>query len=62
LPNSYVAVYNRWGQKIFETRHYLNNWDGRTSTGEKVSNGTYFYVVIDSEGVEYTGYLSVSGQ
>lgn len=62
LPNSYVAVYNRWGQKIFETRHYLNNWDGRSSTGEKVSNGTYFYVVIDSDGVEYTGSLSVSGQ
>ena len=61
-PDSYVAVYNRWGQKIFETSHYLNNWDGRTSTGEKVPNGTYFYVVIDPNGVEFTGPLSVSGQ
>ena len=62
LPDSYVAVYNRWGQKIFETTRYLNNWDGRTSTGERVPNGTYFYVVVDPNGVEFTGSLSVSGQ
>jgi gliding motility-associated-like protein len=45
-----VIIYNRWGEKMYE---YTNNesapelllWDGVTSSGNKVSEGTYFYVV-----------------
>jgi gliding motility-associated-like protein len=45
-----VIIYNRWGEKMYE---YINNestpelllWDGVTSSGNKASEGTYFYVV-----------------
>ena len=33
-----LEVYNRWGQPVFETNDYLNNWGG-----EEVTDGTYFY-------------------
>ena len=58
---SYISIYNRWGQKLFETYDYLNNWDGRTSTGERVKNGTYYYIIIDPDGNEYSGHISVIG-
>ena len=62
LPaGSLVSIYNRWGQKLFETQNYLNNWDGRTSTGERVKDGTYYYIIVDPQGVKYTGHVSIIG-
>ena len=40
-----LVVLNRWGEKIFSQQPYLNNWDGRTSSGLEVPNGTYFYIL-----------------
>lgn len=36
-----VTVFNRWGQVIFESTNYNNNW-----RAQGVSDGTYFYEVI----------------
>ncbi len=40
-----LVILNRWGEKIFSQQPYLNNWDGRTSSGLEVPNGTYFYIL-----------------
>ena len=40
-----LVVLNRWGETIFSQQPYLNNWDGRTSGGLEVPNGTYFYIL-----------------
>jgi gliding motility-associated-like protein len=37
-------VYNRWGEKLFETTNINEGWDG-TYKGEKVEQGTYMYYV-----------------
>lgn len=37
------VVYNRWGNKIFETNLPSLNWDGKTSDGQELPSGTYFY-------------------
>jgi gliding motility-associated-like protein len=37
------VVYNRWGNKIFETNSPSLNWDGKTSDGQELPSGTYFY-------------------
>jgi len=46
IPHSYsqyyLAVYNRWGQLIFETRDFNVGWNG-THQGEFVRLGTYTY-------------------
>lgn len=39
-----VIVFNRWGNKIFESNNYQNNWDG-THNGIPVPVGAYYYVV-----------------
>lgn len=38
----YFAVYNRWGEKVFETENKQEGWDG-TIKGEKAKMGVYVY-------------------
>ncbi len=45
-----VIIMNRWGDKVFVASPYTNNWSGQCNTGiliagEKVTDGTYFYVL-----------------
>jgi len=42
-------IYNRWGNKIYETKHNTIIWDGRTTSGEPCSDGTYFYIIQSDE-------------
>lgn len=37
------VVYNRWGVKVFETNTPALNWDGKTTDGQELPTGTYFY-------------------
>lgn len=52
--NNYLfTIYNRWGYKVFEFRNDKNNPDincnecfkGMNATGQKLSAGTYFYIL-----------------
>lgn len=42
-----VVIYNRWGNKVFETDHYLNTpsdgWDGGNA-----SDGVYYWVITNA--------------
>lgn len=49
FPNNKVVVYNRWGNKIFQTINYNNTdnvWDGKAN-GQTISDGTYIYIIVD---------------
>ena len=39
-----VNVFNRYGNKVYESKNYNNNWDG-TYKGKPVPDGTYYGVV-----------------
>ncbi|MGB3946976.1 MAG: choice-of-anchor L domain-containing protein, partial [Bacteroidia bacterium] len=39
-PPASLLIFNRFGNKIFESTNYLNDW-----TGSKYSDGTYFFVL-----------------
>ncbi len=43
-------VYNRWGQILFMSKSDRIIWDGNTISGEKVSPGTYYYIVEITNG------------
>lgn len=43
-PQHYVVVFNRWGNMVYETSNYQNNWGG-TYNGQILPVGTYFYVL-----------------
>ncbi len=49
-PNCTVLVYNRYGQKIFESVGYKTPWDGRFK-GELQPMGAYVYSIDPGDGV-----------
>ena len=53
-PNSQLFIYNRWGQKIYKSDDYLNNWDG-----ENYSDGTYYYILLRPEKKSVQGYFTM---
>jgi gliding motility-associated-like protein len=57
-PGSRLVIFNRWGNKVFESTDYKNNWNGGS-----LSDGTYYYVlaVADKEATVRRGYLSILG-
>ncbi|MFN3916404.1 MAG: choice-of-anchor L domain-containing protein [Flavobacteriales bacterium] len=45
-PNTTLMVYNRWGDLVYESSNYQNNWNGtHYKSGAKLSDGTYFYII-----------------
>jgi|GEM_PF-2111556 len=46
LAGSHLIIFDRWGEKVYETTDYANNWGGTyMNTGNKVPDGTYYYVL-----------------
>ena len=59
-PNTALSIFNRWGQKIYHSDNYQNDWDGRNgNNGQVVPSGTYYYVVVYSNGESETGHVTV---
>jgi len=52
-----VKIYNRWGQPVYETSDYNNEWGG-TKNGEDLPDGVYFYS-IKCDSKEYTGSINL---
>jgi gliding motility-associated-like protein len=57
-----IDILNRWGNVVYSSSKYENNWDGRSNTGvysgTQLPIGTYFYVLtIHDNGKKYTGYI-----
>lgn len=44
VESFYLAVYNRWGQLVFESDNPSDKWDG-TYKGKDCDLGTYFYML-----------------
>ncbi|MFM1875459.1 MAG: hypothetical protein RL266_1196 [Bacteroidota bacterium] len=50
FPDHKLMVFNRWGDLVYESAPYLNDWHGQTPNaklrlaGDEVVNGTFFYV------------------
>ncbi len=59
-PNNELCIYNRWGNEVYRTTGYNNEWDGRWN-GYDLPDGTYFYYLKlnDEENREFKGYLQI---
>jgi gliding motility-associated-like protein len=43
-PN-HLMIYNRWGNIVFETNNYQNDWAGTDNKGVDLPDGTYYYIL-----------------
>jgi gliding motility-associated-like protein len=59
-PDVVVRVFNRWGNLVFESEGYVENWDG-THNNELLPMGTYYYVIElnDAASTVYKGHVSI---
>ena len=62
-PGNKIWIYNRWGNLIFKTHDYSNNWSGQSNVsglyiGKKVPSGTYFYILdLNNKTKPLQGYI-----
>ena len=61
FPDNTVTIFNRWGDKVFETSGYDNDtniFDGTSDQGNELPDGTYYYVINKGDGSDkLNGYL-----
>jgi gliding motility-associated-like protein/fimbrial isopeptide formation D2 family protein/uncharacterized repeat protein (TIGR01451 family) len=58
LDGTKFAVYNRWGDLMYEDDNYKNNWGG-TYNGAPVPDATYFYIMELADGQRFQGFVEV---
>ncbi|WP_028872086.1 T9SS C-terminal target domain-containing protein, partial [Psychroserpens burtonensis] len=57
-PDNSIEIYNRWGNIVYETKGYRNDFDGTSNgravlgEGDKLPVGTYYYVIDLGNGSE----------
>lgn len=57
-----LSVFNRYGQLVFEEDNYVDTFCGQTDTGDRLSTGTYFYVIeLERESTKLDQGLVVKG-
>lgn len=59
-----LEVYNRWGNRIYRSKDYKNDWNGITTEGihigDQVPAGTYYYIVMADNKDKYVGYITIN--
>jgi gliding motility-associated-like protein len=60
--NMKVDIFNRWGQSIWSTGNYNNTsnaFKGLNNQGQKVADGTYFYIITTEDNAVMKGWLEI---
>ncbi|UTW60786.1 gliding motility-associated C-terminal domain-containing protein [bacterium SCSIO 12741] len=66
FTSSELYIYNRWGDLIYSASPYENEWEGQTNTGllggDRVGDGTYYYVLITNGGEPLKGTIEMKSR
>jgi len=58
-PGNRLRIFNRWGDKVYETRNYQNDWAG-THDRQPLPAGTYFYMLqLSEEADPLQGFITI---
>jgi len=44
-PNNELIIFNRWGDIVFQSRPYGNDWQGENMDGTNLPDGTYYFIL-----------------
>lgn len=59
-PENEIVVFNRWGNIVFKTNDYRNDWEGDSNNGTSLPEGTYFVILkIPSQVNNLKGYIDI---
>lgn len=62
-PETIVRVYNRWGNEVFFSNNYLNDWDGHfKDSNDSLPSSSYFYQIdLFGDGkIDHQGWLYIT--
>lgn len=45
FPENEMIIFNRWGNVVYQSKPYLNDWGGTNEAGKTLPQGTYYYVL-----------------
>jgi gliding motility-associated-like protein len=58
LPeNTDVLILNRWGNLVFSSSNYQNNWGGKDTSGKELADGVYTYKFTTKTGENGHGFV-----
>jgi gliding motility-associated-like protein len=58
LPeNTELIILNRWGNIVFSSANYQNNWDGNDTSGKELTGGVYTYKFTTEAGKTGHGFV-----
>jgi gliding motility-associated-like protein len=52
-----LTILNRWGEIVFSTNNYQNDWTGRDQNGTPLTEGVYTYLIRENDGNERHGFI-----
>lgn len=60
-PDNKLEIFNRWGNVVYNANGYQNDWEGQMNDGDRLPEGTYFYILKVNSPVEevYKGMISL---
>ncbi len=60
FPNNSIIIYNRWGNEVYKKDNYQNDWNGTTTSGDYLPDGTYFVILeINNGDIKLHGYVDL---
>lgn len=54
-----LVVINRWGAEVFRSSPYINNFNGNTTGGAELPDGTYYYIVKYKDEIRFKGPVTI---
>lgn len=60
-PDNELLVYNRWGDVVYKSKPYNNDWQGNNNSGNELPQGTYYYLLRlnVAEGAIFQGDITI---
>ena len=59
-----LEVYNRWGNRVYKSVDYKNDWGGEVTEGffigRDIPDGTYYYIIIIENKDKYAGFITIN--
>lgn len=58
----HLSIFNRYGRKVYGKANYSTEWYGQTDKGDKLPDGTYYYVIELNNSKTETGWIYINSE
>jgi gliding motility-associated-like protein len=55
-----ITIFNRYGMEVYSKTDYTNEWKGESKDGDKLPDGTYYYVFSRDNGETRSGWIYIN--